>query len=102
MACGLIMAIHSVKLTKSSNVKHVVSALLLICSRMGEGDNVALLTGDEVSDITPSDYVQALPVRTAKILSEITRRGMYFHVAAHSHFGGIFIAKNHKSLKKNT
>lgn len=100
--CGLFMAIHSVKLTKSSNVKYVVSALLLICSRLGEGDNVAHLSGDEASDISPSDYVQALPARTAKILSEMTRRGLFFHVAPHSGNGGIFIAKNYKSLEKNT
>lgn len=95
------MAVLGVKLTKSSNIKHVVSALLLIC-RMGEGDNVAHLFGDEASKISPFDYVQALPVRTAKILSEISRRGMAFHVAPHSGKHGIFIAKNYKSLEKNT
>lgn len=96
------MAIHSVKLTRSSNAKHVVSALLLICNQLGEGDNVAHLTGDEASNISPSDYVQALPARTAKILSEITRRGMFFHIAPHSGKHGIFIAKNYKSLEKNS
>lgn len=96
------MAVLGVELTKSSNIKHVVSALLLICGRMGEGDNVAHLFGDEASKISPFDYVQALPVRTAKILSEISRRGMAFHVAPHSGKHGIFIAKNYKSLEKNT
>ncbi|MGV2721537.1 UNVERIFIED_CONTAM: hypothetical protein POV78_06945 [Enterobacter roggenkampii] len=96
------MAIHSVKLTRSSKAKHVVSALLLICNQLGEGDNVAHLSGDEDSKISPSDYVQALPARTAKNLSEITRRGMFFHIAPHSGEHGIFIAKNYKSLEKNS
>lgn len=94
------MAIFGVKLSKISNEKHVVSALLLICCRMGEGDNVAHLFGDEASSITPSHYVQALPERTAKILSAICRRGLTFHVAPHSGNNGIFIAKNHKTLGK--
>ncbi|NCB85928.1 MAG: hypothetical protein EOM43_00265 [Gammaproteobacteria bacterium] len=96
------MAVLGVRLTKSSSVKHVVSALLLVCCRLGDGDNVAHLSGDEASDISPSDYVQALPVRTAKILSAMTRRGLFFHVGPHSGKDGIFIAKNHKSLKNNT
>ncbi|KJM02327.1 hypothetical protein SS39_11155 [Enterobacter chengduensis] len=74
----------------------------MICNQLGEGDNVAHLSGDEASNISPSDYVQALPARTAKILSEITRRGMFFHIAPYSGKHGIFIAKNYKSLEKNS
>lgn len=96
------MAVLGVKLTKSSNITHVVSALLLICSLIDEGDNVAHLSGDEASSISPSDYIQALPVRIAKILSEISRRGMSFHIAPCSGKHGIFIAKNYKTLEKNT
>lgn len=79
-----------------------MSALLLICCQMGEGDNVAHLFGDEASNISPSHYIQALPGRIAKILSEICARGMYFHVAPHGGSNGIFIAKNHNALKNNT
>ncbi|MGV3779247.1 hypothetical protein R4T16_12175 [Citrobacter freundii] len=96
------MAIFGVKLSNVSNERHVVSALLLICCQMGEGDNVAHLFGDEASNISPSHYIQALPGRIAKILSEICARGMYFHVAPHGGSNGIFIAKNHKALKNNT
>lgn len=96
------MAIHGVKLNKTSNEQYVVSALLLICCRLGEGDNVAHLSGDEASTISPYQYVQALPGRTAKILSEICRRGLCFHIAPHSGIPGIFIAKNAKTLKQNT
>lgn len=96
------MAVLGVKLTKGSDVRHVVSALLLICNQLGEGDNVAHLSGDEASNISPSDYVQDLPARTAKILSEITRRGMFFHIAPYSGKHGIFVAKNYKSLEKNS
>ena len=96
------MAIFGVKLTKTSNTQHVVSALLLICYRLGEGDNVAHLFGDEVSSISPRQNVQALPERIAKILSEISARGMCFHVAPCSGRNGIFIAKSHKALKNNT
>ncbi|BBR58905.1 hypothetical protein [Klebsiella sp. WP4-W18-ESBL-05] len=96
------MAIHGVRLSKTSREEHVVSALLLICCRLGEGDNVAHLFGDEASSISPSQYVQALPERTAKILSEICRRGLFFHIATHSGIPGIFIARDNKTLKKNT
>lgn len=100
--CGYVMAVFGVKLSKISNEKHVVSALLLICCRMGEGDNVAHLFGDEASNISPSHFVQDLPGRTAKILSEICRRGLCFHIAPHSGNHGIFIAKNYKALEKNS
>ncbi|BDN97336.1 TPA: hypothetical protein ACW7QV_003330 [Citrobacter braakii] len=96
------MAIHGVKLKKTSNAQYVVSALTLICCRLGEGDNVAHLFGDEASDIHPAQFIQELPGKTAKILSEICRRGMCFHVAAHGGISGIFIAKNAKTLKQNT
>lgn len=96
-----VMAILGVKLTKTSNTQHVVSALLLICYRLGEGDNVAHLFGDEVSSISPRQNVQALPERIAKILSEISRRGLFFHVAPHGENHGIFIATHPKILTKH-
>ncbi|ELL0167108.1 TPA: hypothetical protein ACX131_000379 [Citrobacter freundii] len=95
------MAILSVKLTKTSNTQHVVNALLLICCRMGEGSNTVHLFGDEVSDISPRQNVQSLPERTAKILSEISRRGLFFHVAPHGKNHGIFIATHPKNLSRN-
>ena len=93
------MAIFGVKLTKTSNTQHVVSALLMICYRLGEG--VAHLFGDEVSSISPRQNVQALPERIATILSEISRRGLFFHVAPHGENHGIFIATHPKILTKH-
>lgn len=95
------MAIHGVRLSKSSNVRYVVNALILICCRVGGGDNVAHLFGDEVSSISPSHKIQALPERTAKILSGISRRGLTFHVAPHGENHGIFIATHPKILNKH-
>lgn len=95
------MAIFGVKLTNTSNTRHVVSALLLICCRMGEGGNIAHLSGDEISEIHPRQNVQSLPVRTAKILSEMARKGLVFHVAPYGHINGIFIAKHPKVLSGN-
>ncbi|EEO5443617.1 MULTISPECIES: hypothetical protein [Salmonella] len=94
------MTILSVKLTKTSNTTHVVNALLLICCQLNEGGNIAHLFGDEVSDISPRQNVQSLPVRTAKILSEISRRGLFFRVAPHGENNGIFIATHPKNLSR--
>ncbi|EHI3538460.1 TPA: hypothetical protein ACODJV_004446 [Salmonella enterica subsp. enterica serovar Potsdam] len=94
------MTILSVKLTKTSNTTHVVNALLLICRQLNEGGNIAHLFGDEVSDISPRQNVQSLPVRTAKILSEISRRGLFFRVAPHGENNGIFIATHPKNLSR--
>lgn len=65
-----------------------------------EGGNIAHLFGDEVSDISPRQNVQSLPVRTAKILSEISRRGLFFRVAPHGENNGIFIATHPKNLSR--
>lgn len=97
----IVMAIFGVKLSKTSNTNHVVNALLLICCRLDEGDNIAHLFSDEVSNISPRQNVQSLPERTAKILSEISRRGLFFHVAPHGENHGIFIATHPKNLSRN-
>ncbi|EAO2463250.1 hypothetical protein IHY64_000519 [Salmonella enterica] len=94
------MTILSVKLTKTSNTAHVVNALLLICCQLNEGGNIAHLFGDEVSDISPRQNVQSLPARTAKILSEISRRGLFFRVAPHGENNGIYIATHPKNLSR--
>ncbi|EGC8434143.1 hypothetical protein H9072_001024 [Salmonella enterica] len=94
------MTILSVKLTKTSNTDHVVNALLLICCQLNEGGNIAHLFGDEVSDISPRQNVQYLPARTAKILSEISRRGLFFRVAPHGENNGIYIATHPKNLSR--
>lgn len=95
------MAFFGVKLSSASTVRSVVNALNLICCRMGEGDNIAHLYGDEVSEISPRQNVQDLPERTAKILSEISRKGLFFHVAPRGHIHGIFIVSNPKILNKS-
>lgn len=94
------MAIFGVKLTNSSKVGYVVSTLHQICCASGSDDNIAHLSGCEASKILPRQYVQDLPVRTAKILSEISRRGLIFHVAPHGKRQGIYIASNTKTLSK--
>lgn len=90
------MTIFDIKLTKTSNAADVVSDLVSICYAGEQADNIAYLTGDEISDIHPRQNVQALPTRTAKILSAICRRGMTFHVATRGRSCGIFIAKHPK------
>ena len=50
---------------------------------------------------SPRQNVQSLPERTAKILSEISRRGLFFHVAPHGKNPGIFIATHPKNLSRN-
>ncbi|ECH5088952.1 hypothetical protein FPX60_04865 [Salmonella enterica] len=94
------MTILSVKLTKTSNTANVVNTLLLIYCQLNEGGNIAHLFGDEVSDISPRQNVQSLPARTAKILSEISRRGLFFRVAPHGENNGIFIATHPKNLSR--
>ena len=92
------MIINSVKLKKDVNPDEVVNQINLICCIVGEGDNVAHLVGDEISNIHPHQEVQSLPILAAKILSQIARKGLCFHVARRGDHTGVFIARNRKLL----
>ncbi|NUL35104.1 hypothetical protein [Kosakonia sacchari] len=92
------MKIYGVTLKKSDNPYEVVKSLCEVCCLKGEGNNVAHLSGCEISKIYSRQNMWELPTQAAIIISQIYRLGLCFHVAQHKSHYGVFIAKNPEIL----
>lgn len=79
--------------------RNLIDSILNVCNALNANERI-YLHGNAISEISPRQQVQKLPLQLSGILSAVSRKGFAFRTFGRECAGGIFIAKTFPAQKK--